>query len=314
MNKIAILLLVISCSSTVHSQRKFAPLNAVWIFEGWSEGSGWEPNWEGNCQGDRITYTVESEIEIDGKICGIIKSSSSPDSLVVYDEDEIVYFYEDSTFYKLFDYGARTGDTIMSFRPGNAGSFSLKNFFGRQVEQYSRPDTIFTLITDFDTTVINGNKLRRWKTEPIYIYDNGYHPGPARRFETIIENIGSLNGLIGDHDLSIGEGCYGGFVCYQSSQLQYGSYFFPLCDFTSTIPEKKQTNPTIFPNPANGNIRIEGFADNSITKVEVFDLYGRKLLSVNNVEINISNLSSGIYLVVITDNEQKQIGRKVIKR
>lgn len=181
--------------SVVWSQEPFGTLNTKWTFEGWSEGSGWEPNWQGNCQGNRITFEVTDEIEINGKTCGIIKSNKNNDSLIVYQENDIVYFHEDSTFFKLFDYNSSKGDTIISFRPTNAGKFSLKVFYG--VQEFYKPDTIYTLIVDYDTTVINGVELRRWKTEPIY--NTPSHEEPVRLYGTIIENIGCLNGLLGDH-------------------------------------------------------------------------------------------------------------------
>ena len=310
-NSIFTLLFTIFLFNSGYSQSPFGTIGNKWTFEGWSEGSGWEPNWQGNCQGNRINYETTNEIIINGITCGIITSNNVNDSLIVYQENGEVYFYENSQFYKLYDFNAMVGDTITSFRPSNADNHSLKDFFGSEVEEFSSIDTIYTLVTKLDTTTINGQNLKRWTTEPIYT--DPLNPGPVRIYETIIENIGSLNGIVGDHDLFIGEGCYGGFVCYESQGFQYGSYFFPLCDFTSAIKEVEVPILKIYPNPTAGNLNVE-LIKSTISSIEVYNLTGQKISESKDDEVNLLNFDSGIYFIKIIDENYNIITKKVIKQ
>lgn len=310
-NAIVTLLFVIFFVNSGNSQSPFGTIGNKWTFEGWSEGSGWEPNWQGNCQGNSINYETVDGIIINGITCGIITSNKVNDSLIVYQENGEVYFYENSQFYKLYDFNAKVGDTITSFRPSNADNHSLKDFFGSEMEEFSTVDTIYTLITKLDTTTINGQNLKRWATETIYT--DSLNPGPVRRYETIIENIGSMNGIMGDHDLFIGEGCYGGFVCYESQGFQFGSYFFPLCDFTSAIKEVEVSVVNIYPNPTVDNLNIE-LAKSTILNIEVYSLEGQKIFESKNNQINFKNFDSGIYFVRIIDKNYNIVTKKVIKQ
>ena len=75
---------------------------------------------------------------------------------------------------------------------------------------------------------------------------------------------------------------------------------------------------TLVPNPTTGELKIEN-GELKIENVEVFDVYGRKLLSnhlitsSSNHLINISHLHSGIYFVKIT-TEAGEVVKKVVKQ
>ena len=70
----------------------------------------------------------------------------------------------------------------------------------------------------------------------------------------------------------------------------------------------------IYPNPTNGNIVVKG---SNINEVEVYNLCGQKVLTVNgsqNVNVNMSSLTSGVYMVKIVDNNGNATVNKVVKR
>ena len=70
----------------------------------------------------------------------------------------------------------------------------------------------------------------------------------------------------------------------------------------------------IYPNPTNGNIMVSG---NNINKVEVYNLCGQKVLTVNgsqNVNVDMSTLTSGVYMVKVVDNNGNATVNKVVKR
>lgn len=308
MNTTKLLLLFIAHLFGVSSacaQAPFGTLNTKWTYEGWSQGSGWEPNWVGDCEGNEITYEVVDEVMINGITCGIITSNKVNDSLIVYQEAGKVYFYEDNDFYLLYDFNAALGDTLMTFRPSNADRHSLKDFFGNQVENFTTVDTLYTRITSLDTIVVDGISLKRWMTAPVYT--DTLHAGPVRLFETIIEHIGSLNGIAGDHDRFIGEGCYGGFVCYESTEIEYGSAFFPRCDFVSVHNKTDNITVVIFPNPTSHELIIK--APDALTlTMRVVNVAGQVLLTTTDRYVNIEQYQSGMYLAEVFD------GNRLIKR
>jgi len=73
----------------------------------------------------------------------------------------------------------------------------------------------------------------------------------------------------------------------------------------------------IYPNPTTGELTIDN-GQLTINNVEIFDIYGRKQLSIVNCQLSIkkmdiSNLFSGIYFVKIT-TENEMIMKKVVKQ
>ena len=79
-----------------------------------------------------------------------------------------------------------------------------------------------------------------------------------------------------------------------------------------SFTEKKDTN--IYPNPANNYVIVEG---EDIQEVEILDMMGRKLIS-HNVEnssmIDISGLTSGMYLIRTIDVNNNISIQKIIKK
>ena len=86
-------------------------------------------------------------------------------------------------------------------------------------------------------------------------------------------------------------------------------------DTTLDVEEEVANSYTIYPNPTNGNIVVSG---NDIDMVEVYNLCGQMVLSVeahsNGVNVNMSSLTSGVYMVRIVDNNGNATVNKVIKR
>ena len=68
----------------------------------------------------------------------------------------------------------------------------------------------------------------------------------------------------------------------------------------------------IFPNPTKNIINIKNITE--IKKIKIFDYLGKEVLTQteNNNEINVENLSKGIYLIEINSENQK-VYKKFIK-
>ena len=85
----------------------------------------------------------------------------------------------------------------------------------------------------------------------------------------------------------------------------------------SIIDYDSEMNIKIFPNPTTGQLIIENY-EFEITNIEIFDVFGRKLLPFASKifpqhTLDISHISSGIYFVKIT-TEQGETVKKLVKQ
>ena len=78
--------------------------------------------------------------------------------------------------------------------------------------------------------------------------------------------------------------------------------------------EEAGSSYEIYPNPTNGNITVSGA---NINMVEVYNLCGQKVVSVNgtqNVNVDMSALESGVYMVKVIEVNGNSTVNKVVKR
>ncbi|GAB0157556.1 hypothetical protein CHRYSEOSP005_28340 [Chryseobacterium sp. Alg-005] len=75
----------------------------------------------------------------------------------------------------------------------------------------------------------------------------------------------------------------------------------------------EENSLSVYPNPATDFIKIQ--SKTLITKVELFDATGRKVnnIKIDNDQIDVSNLSPGIYIINIETKENK-FSKKIIKK
>jgi hypothetical protein len=85
---------------------------------------------------------------------------------------------------------------------------------------------------------------------------------------------------------------------------------------TTNINEKTQIDCQIFPNPTEYQLHIK--ADKKISTVNLIDLSGRLILSVNpeknQLILDVSNLSSGFYLLETSFEGKQTITSKILKQ
>jgi hypothetical protein len=73
---------------------------------------------------------------------------------------------------------------------------------------------------------------------------------------------------------------------------------------------KNNLKATIYPNPTSDNFTIE--MDSNIKSVEIYSLQGQKVLTSKLKDVDVSNLSKGIYLVQIEDENNNISTQKLI--
>jgi polyhydroxybutyrate depolymerase len=89
---------------------------------------------------------------------------------------------------------------------------------------------------------------------------------------------------------------------------------FSLCDnITGVIENERDKHFSLYPNPTHGTIYFQ--SEEKITNVTLFDMIGQKrfLKKVNDGFIDLTNLSSGIYLLRIEFSNGKIQTTKVVK-
>ncbi len=84
-----------------------------------------------------------------------------------------------------------------------------------------------------------------------------------------------------------------------------------ICD-PEGIPENKINIPSVFPNPSSSVLSVTNVRD---AKIELFDPTGKLLFTDEQITptrtLDVSAYNSGIYFILVTDN-QRRIGKKVV--
>jgi hypothetical protein len=81
---------------------------------------------------------------------------------------------------------------------------------------------------------------------------------------------------------------------------------------TLSVANNELTDFYVYPNPVSNIAHID-FASNNFQKAEVYGLQGEKLLESEETTIDVSNLSSGFYLLKIYANNGKSAVKRLMK-
>ncbi len=303
MKQLAIFLLLLPFFG--YSQKTFAPLGAVWNYEMKSE---FVPSTNG-CSGNHIRYRVVDELIVHGKDCSLIRTGNSFgfDSLIVFQDQDKIYFLQDTAFLLLFDFGAQLGDTIIIYDPVGRGLFS--GFLS------PRSDTTLIqfemVVTDVTTRLVAGEDRRVLtfeSTSPIM--------GVFIRHFKVMDGIGCVNeGFSGFFINTVASGCDGYFACYRNDSLYYqariDNNIHPGCEIVDTVDDDFDTEIEIYPNPFVSEIHID--TDLSNYQVRLLDGNGRVVMQGDNATLlKTEQLDSGVYVLQMIIDE-KIYNRKTIK-
>jgi hypothetical protein len=81
-------------------------------------------------------------------------------------------------------------------------------------------------------------------------------------------------------------------------------------------PTFNENTVSLYPNPVQNILNIQNTANN-LSKIQIYDLNGRLLqnhaLQINEVTLDMSQLTSGVYVVVLENEMGHQISRKIVK-
>ncbi|MCF6332824.1 MAG: T9SS type A sorting domain-containing protein [Draconibacterium sp.] len=287
--------------NTTDSLSEWAPIGAKWYVskvEGVMPPKAgytlWEVMKDTTIQNKSVRKISKTYYHANGKDTTCLKNEYT------YEENGIVYIWEEDSFHFLYNFNAKAGDrwTIL-------GQDSIcKNF---------NNSTTGTIIVDsVGTIVVNGVSLKAIYTSPDSVSEWYYN-------DVIIERIGCL-----DHLFPRAIYCAvdvipenGSFGCYQDTTIGlYKSWLQELkgydCDhlinYTSSIVIDDNNNTILFPNPASDYLNIKGlfsFSQNDEMKCEIIDINGNTLIKeINTNKIYIEDLDPGLYFLKLENNKK----------
>jgi Secretion system C-terminal sorting domain len=87
-------------------------------------------------------------------------------------------------------------------------------------------------------------------------------------------------------------------------------------DYSIQFNERFEVN--VFPNPASNNITIEN-ESGEISRINIVNALGQQVHSqryqdTTKISIDVAELPQGIYLVTVTDGENKSVVTRLIKQ
>ncbi len=232
-----------------------------------------------------------------------------------YENNKVIYLFTGSSFDTIVDFNAAIGAKWLWNNSGISG--------------YRHPLTV----VDTGHVFINSQYLKTIKTTHTYenmsnqptitstFYERLLTITPTRYqwpsvFPIYNDDL-SGHGWVADETTS--------FRCYEDNSFpMYNPYNIKDCDFVTGINNKIKNNyeNLIYPNPTNGILNVEFNPDsnrelNNQTQLSFFNIYGKEVkrikLIANETQINISELSSGIYFVQLMQDGKIMGTEKIIK-
>ena len=136
--------------------------------------------------------------------------------------------------------------------------------------------------------------------------------------------LASFNGENTSGDWTIRLGDFGG-----GDSGTLNSWFIEICETTETILTSEQEEPdfvdfpkfSLYPNPNNGQFKVQLSTDSNTITIDVFDIRGRFIYSNTyndsngdfDEDINLNFIQSGMYILNINDGSRKAIKKIIIE-
>jgi hypothetical protein len=308
MKKMLIITSAIIVCLYAHAQTEFAPIGAEWYYS----------YTIACCPEDHLNHIIsEKDTIIEGNNCHVIRqyydnSNIASEKYIIKQEQGKVYYYYQNQFSLLFDFDAKVNDTV---------KFSF--MYQERDTNWIIKDTLLSIRFKIENITTDANNFKTFKTKAL---DN-MPPFYAQWF-----SIYSYSEKIGSHIVFIPRldnldhpdaEHYWWLRCYLDEDLtyisnQWAAFDLP-CNYSiySDINEQKNIEDIkIYPNPASQflNIKIRDEYRNAISNIKILDMLGNVVYNqlYNNDCINISNIKSGIYLLLISMDEKKIMKKLVI--
>lgn len=138
--------------------------------------------------------------------------------------------------------------------------------------------------------------------------------GKPRAKETWVEGVGSDYGLLWSGYYGIPDGWHCLLCFHQYGELVWQNPEYNTCTYPyDAVNENKDSEISIYPNPAKDKVVIEGL---EAIEVWVFNAFGQNVkIVLGTNEINVNDLSQGMYLLrVIATDGTSHVARVAVSR
>jgi hypothetical protein len=304
MKKIITLLAILLFLGSNLNAQNFAPLNAKWYFQDYSINSNELVSfYKASVDRDTIIenrYTTILSLTIDS-------ISISQADILINEQGNKVYFYEDGVFKLLFDFNLNVGDTLVFNFPKNCQYYDITCGYipKDSITQFSK-----VRIDSISQEIIGSEYLDVFHTSIVESSTNEYSNWHLNQ---IIERIGSLNGIFGHSAMQCLGGNWGHFRCYSDSLITYQAAIED-CDYSTSINDIKlqQTEIVLYPNPATKSISFRSHFQENF-EMKIYNHIGQCVFSnlieskdkneIQTIEINLQN---GYYIASFNSKGKSQ--------
>jgi len=282
------------------NELEWAPIGATWTY--------FSPFFRGG--GSLLTLTSLKDTLIDGRICRYLANENRKIEIILYEQNDTVYTYQNNQFRILYDFTAQPGDTVEVYAPGEG----------------CENDSYLIRIDSIDNIQWGDAMYRvQWISD---IFERGCNVslgGPFVSYQ-IVEKIGSLvyfipqsiiadpppsSGLLQYSDSSL-QICYDPNLlgCIPPETFHNPCTFRDNCDSVLIIVSNNHnivglTEIEIFPSPAQDHIILQSTAEKFLFgKVVMYDLTGKIVTRITHDKareaiIDVSHLENGIYFLQV---------------
>jgi hypothetical protein len=219
-----------------------------------------------------------------------------------------------------------------STQKGSGFSISYKSYYPVYCSGVSyHTDSTGVLADGSDTNDYNNSTFCRWLIEPsnaypVRIYFDSFDTESNKDFVKIYDTDHSPAILLANysgHNIPPSVTSNSGkmsIIFTSSSGQTFGGWSAHYVSGPSVgIEENNKSIFKIYPNPSSGNFIIENTSNNNINKMTILGIDGREIMQINAesnkslFNINLSNLSSGIYFIKIQSDKYDEIQKIIIK-
>lgn len=282
------------------SGQNFAPLNAEWHFQSYSTSPHEKDYFKVRAVGDTV---------LEGKNAVVLEYKRREElipqaEVILYEDSNRVYFYEDGDFKLLYDFNLNAGDTLKFSVPVDMGYYDFT------CGEWPDSATSYSVVIDsVSLETIDGQMLKTLFTSPVEFDE------PRWLLGQITEKIGSYNGLFGSSELQCLGGFPGNFRCYNDSEVFYKAVSVD-CDEITSIDEKvNDPQIEVYPNPASVELLISGL--NGFSQYRLYSVSGQLVLegqtSATSMErIDLAGIKPGLYVLKIKDGQNNSVVNKIV--
>ncbi len=296
----------IGCQATTNSTvlvdtfgQYFAPLGAIWHY-------GNRENPHGGPEAGYLLVKSVMKMIINNHHARVLaKTYYASDGTThdrgyeyVYTEGNKVFYIKDQRSFLLYDFTAKTGDTLEFREP----FYSSNN-----------PDTTFTMVVDStDFITVSGTELKR-----MYLRDISWH---WDLYSTHIERIGNIPYMFPQIGLYCDAACYDPLRCYSDQSIDYKHVSYE-CDRLVTGMEDLHLTEhiRIYPNPASNVVNFFfKHPDNTNSLLQLFSVDGKLVSEIvvydQNVSVDITEFKQGVYFYNwIISEKEVEAGKFVVE-